>query len=90
MANGYGGKREGAGRKHGARNKRTQEVEAYARGIVEDPEVRAMMRQQAREGMLPAPIVLMLHAYAYGKPVERVEVAGDEEKPLQVVIRRAH
>lgn len=81
--------RKTGGRKLGGKNKRTQDVEAYARGIVEDPKVQAVMLKQAQEGTLPAPIVQMLHAYAYGKPVERVELSGDEEKPLRVVIRRA-
>jgi hypothetical protein len=83
------GERRG-GRQKGSRNKRTHDVEAYARSIVEDPEVQAMMRKQAQQGTLPAPLMQMLHAYAYGKPVERVELSGDEDKPVQVTIRRAH
>lgn len=83
-------KTPGSGRKKGSRNKRTQDVEAYARGIVEDPEVQAMMLKQAKDGTLPAPLVQMLHAYAYGRPMEKVELSGSEDKPLRVVIRRAH
>ena len=90
MANGHGGKRAGAGRKHGARNSRSEGVETFARRIVEDPEVQAMILLQAKNGVLPAPLMSMLFAYSYGKPVERVELSGDEDKPVQVVIRRAH
>jgi hypothetical protein len=89
MAHGNGGKRPGAGRPKGSRGKRAVEVEAAARGIVEDPEVQAMMLKQAKEGLLPAPIMQMLYAYSYGKPIERVQLSGDEDQPLRVIIRRA-
>jgi hypothetical protein len=46
-------------------------VEAFARSVVADPEVQEKMRQQAREGALPVPLVQMLFAYAYGKPREQ-------------------
>ena len=83
------GKSPGSGRKKGSRNKRTVDVEAYARRIVEDPEVQAMMLKQAQQGTLPAPLMQMLYAYSFGKAVDRVEVSGDQDKPLRVVIRRA-
>jgi hypothetical protein len=89
MANGHGGKREGGGRRKGSRNKRTTAVEAYAMSILDDPEVQATMLAQAKNGTLPAPILQMLFYYAHGKPVERIEHSGDDEKPLRVIIRRA-
>ena len=42
-----------AGRPRGSRNKRIIDGEAYARAIVEDPEVRAQLLKQAQQGVLP-------------------------------------
>lgn len=82
------GKKTG-GRTKGTPNKQNTDVAAYARGIVEDPEVQAMILHQAKQGTLPAPILQMLFYYSHGKPQEKLEVSGDADKPLRVVIRRA-
>lgn len=81
--------RKTGGRTRGTVNKRTAEVEAYARGILEDPKVQDKMIEQAQDGTLPPPIMSLLFYYAYGKPVERHEHGGDANNPLQVIIRRA-
>ena len=44
------GERRG-GRSKGTRNKRTVDGEAYARAIIEDAEVRAMLLKQAQQGV---------------------------------------
>lgn len=75
------GERRG-GRQKGSRNKRTQAIEAYARSIVEDPTVQAVLLQQAKQGTLPAPVLQMLFYYAYGKPVERIEQSGPGGGPI--------
>jgi len=85
-----GGRRPGAGRKPGGKNKRTIEGQAYARRVVEDPEVQAMLFAQAKAGTLSAPIFTVLMYYAWGKPTERIEHSGDPDKPVVVRIRRAH
>jgi hypothetical protein len=46
-------------------------VEAFARSVVEDAEVRALLLTQARDGSLPAPMYQMFFHYAYGKPIEQ-------------------
>ena len=81
-----GGKRSGAGRQYGSRNKRTVDGEAYARAILEDPEVRATFLQQARDGVMSAELIKTLLAYAFGKPVEVVDVgdAGSETRTIQI------
>lgn len=71
-----------AGRKPGSRNKRSLEIEAWARSIVEHPAVRAQLATQAQAGALPIPLLQMLFYYAYGKPIERHEVTGEEGAPL--------
>ena len=65
------------GRKKGRRNQRTLDGEAYARAILEDPEVRATFLQQARDGVMPAELIKVLLSYAFGKPVEVVDVEGE-------------
>ena len=66
-----GGVRVGAGRKPGPVPKDKSSVEAFARSVVEDVEVRALLLAQARNGSMPAPMYQLLFHYAYGKPVEQ-------------------
>jgi hypothetical protein len=66
-----------SGRKAGTPNKRTAEVEAWARGVLEDPAVRTMIVTQLKNGSLLPPTVALLFYYAYGKPVECVESTVD-------------
>ena len=74
------------GRKKGRRNQRTLDGEAYARAILEDAEVRATFLQQARDGVMPAELIKTLLAYAFGKPVEVVDVgdAGSEPRTFTI------
>ena len=81
---GNGGKQPGAGRPKGSRNKRNIDGEAYARAIVEDPEVRAQLLKQAQQGVLARVLVQMLFSYAFGKPVEVVDV-GDSDSPTRTI-----
>jgi hypothetical protein len=60
------------GRKQGGRNRRTLDGEAWARAIVDDPQVRQVLLEQARAGILPTEILRTLLAYAFGKPPEVV------------------
>ena len=78
------GERRG-GRSKGTRNKRTVDGEAYARAIVEDQEVRAALLKQAQQGVLPPLLVQTLLAYAFGKPVEVVDV-DNGDSPRSVTI----
>lgn len=78
------GERRG-GRQVGTPNKRTVDGEAYARAIVEDPDVRAQLLKQAQQGVLPFVLMQMFFAYAYGKPHEVVE-SGDSGSPRTIQI----
>ena len=77
------GERRG-GRQVGTPNKRTVDGEAYARAIVEDPEVRSQLLKQAQQGVLPFVLMQMFFAYAYGKPHEVVDV-GDNDSPTRTI-----
>jgi uncharacterized protein YbjT (DUF2867 family) len=78
------GERRG-GRSKGTRNKRTIDGEAYARAIVEDETVRAQILSMARDGSLSPELVKTFLAYAFGKPVEVVDV-GNGDSPRSVTI----
>ena len=73
------------GRQSGTPNKRSIDGEAYARAIVDDPEVRAQLLKQAQQGVLPHTLMQMFFAYAFGKPVEVVD-HGDGDSPRTFTI----
>lgn len=66
-----GGKRFGAGRKPGPVPKNREGIEAFAKSVVEDVEVQALLLAQARKGTLPAPLYQLFFHYAYGRPREQ-------------------
>ena len=74
------------GRRTGTPNKRRLDGEAYARAIVEDPEVRAQLLKQAQQGVLPYVLMQMFFAYAYGKPVEVVDVDNGDSPTRTIQI----
>ena len=85
------GRTPGSGRKPGTPNKVTVVVSAYARGLVEDTQVQAKILEQAREGTLPAPLMVLLFHYAYGKPPETIRHGLDEASmDLAARLQRAH
>ena len=75
-----------AGRPKGSRDKRTVDGEAYARAIIEDAGVRAQLLKQAQDGEMPAVLVQTLLSYAFGKPVEVVDVGNGDEKTRTIQI----
>ena len=74
------------GRRAGTPNRRTVDGEAYARAIVEDPEVRAQLLKQAQQGVLPFVLMQMFFAYAYGKPHEVVDVGNGDSQTRTIQI----
>ena len=79
------GERRG-GRQVGSRNKRSLDGEAYARAIVCDPVVQAMLLKQAQQGVLPVVLMQMFFAYAYGKPHEVVDVDNGDSQTRTIHI----
>ena len=75
-----------AGRPKGSRNQRLIDGETYARAIVDDPEVRAQLLKQAQQGVLPPALMQMFFTYAFGKPVEVVDVGdnGSQARTIQI------
>jgi hypothetical protein len=66
-----------SGRPPGAVNKVTQEVRELTRGLVDDPEYQAGLRERLLEGKLPPAMETMVWHYAFGKPKETVEFKGE-------------
>jgi hypothetical protein len=65
-----------AGRRKGSLNKTTQEIRDLAQRLLSDRIYRANLRQRLRDGTA-GQIEVLLFYYAYGKPVERVHLAGE-------------
>jgi hypothetical protein len=70
-----------AGRPKGATNVASREIKDVARRILEDRAYQARLVTRLRAGRAPQIEVLLFH-YAFGKPVERHEIAtpGDFSK----------
>ena len=83
---GKGGPNPGAGRPKGSRNKRSLDGEAYARAIVEDATVRETLLKQAQQGVLSPDLVKTLFSYAFGKPVEVVDVDNGDSPTRTIQI----
>jgi len=91
----YAGKRGGrgrpfepgnAGKPRGARNKVTREIAAYARDFLESADYRASAHRRVLAGRAPH-LETLLHHYAFGKPVERVQVDETRQVPeLRVLV----
>ena len=75
-----------AGRPKGIKDKRTTDGEAFARAIIDDPGVRAELLRQAQTGEMPAVLVQTLLSYAFGKPVEVVDLGDNGDKTRSITI----
>jgi hypothetical protein len=62
-----------AGRPKGATNVASREIKDVARRILEDAAYQARLVTRLRAGKAPH-VEILLHHYAYGKPLERHEV----------------
>lgn len=66
-----GGKRLGSGRKPGPKPQSRIGIEIFSKSLVEDPVVQEHLREQARAGDMPVPLLQMFFHYAYGRPREQ-------------------
>lgn len=73
--------RGGPGRKKGIPNKRSLEIQEFARGLLEDPAYQVQLRARLIAGKTPV-IEQLLYYYAYGKPVDRIELIGPMVKEV--------
>jgi hypothetical protein len=69
------------GRPKGSRNKTSLEIAAVARQLVESREYRASLKKRLIEGKAPHMEPILFY-YAYGKPVDRIELIGPMVKEV--------
>lgn len=67
------------GRPLGSKNYFGFDVKLFCRSVIEDPEYRQRIRQQAIAGTLPPPLEIALWTYAYGKPKDQTQVEAAEQ-----------
>jgi hypothetical protein len=63
------------GRPKGSRNKTSLEIAEVARKLVESREYKASLKQRLIEGKAPHMEPILFY-YAYGKPIDRIELVG--------------
>lgn len=82
-----GGARPGAGRKSKAE---TLQLDKLLDECVSDDDIKELFRVLVRNGKRGnINAIMALFAYRYGKPKERLELSGDEEKPITIRIVKA-
>jgi hypothetical protein len=81
--------RKTGGRKPGSRNKRSEGIEEIAQDIIMNPVYQKNLRERALAGTLPPMVEVLLYHYLFGRPVDKLELSGDADKPVRVTIRRA-
>jgi len=84
---GNGGKRPGAGRKKGSKNKSTQEIQAVVDAIFRkiDPVAKAIKLLEFGSDKTQATVLLRLFEYKYGKPVQEIKGTG-EDGAIRVIV----
>ena len=69
--------KRGRGRPKGSRNKVSKEGQTFFRKLMKDPEFRRNYKKKWVALDLPPQHYVNGAAYAWGKPVEQIEVGGD-------------
>jgi hypothetical protein len=59
------------------------EAKNFAQGIITSPEYRESIKRRVKEGKLAAPIEQLLWYYAYGKPVDKIDLTMDDGRELE-------
>jgi hypothetical protein len=76
--------RKTGGRKKGTPNKATADVRALCTQLLTDPAYVANFTERLHAGKLAPHVEALLWHYAYGKPVEHLEVGGEDGRPVEV------
>lgn len=71
-----------AGKPKGTVSHITKMARDIARGELENPKYLAKLRERLEAGKVAPPVEVMLWSYAYGKPVEKIELTGPDGQPL--------
>lgn len=73
--------KRGRGRPKGSRNKVSKEGQTFFRRLMKDKKFRENYKREWIELKLPPQHYINGAAYAWGKPVEQVEIGGDGSQP---------
>jgi len=73
------------GRPRGVPNKATAEVRELTQRWLHDPTYCEKFKARLMAGVLPPALESMVWAYAWGRPVERIEVEAPQ--PVQVITK---
>lgn len=76
------------GRPKGARSERSKTIEAMARAFLEGREYQASLKKRLISGASPQVEILLYH-YAYGKPVDRLELVGPFVKAIEALTQKS-
>jgi hypothetical protein len=76
LRNTKGLRRGGPGRKKGVPNKASLEAKEFCRRLVQDPAYVEKFERAFRERRLSIPLEQMVWAYAYGRPMQAVELSA--------------
>ena len=60
-------------------SKRLSQASAFARKLLDDAMYQEQLKIRLMDGSLPSNIEALLYHYAYGKPVEAIEITGNSE-----------
>ena len=82
--------RKTGGRRAGTPNKRTGEIEARCRTLIESPEYQQYFAHRLYVGQLAPALEKMTWEYAYGCPVARHELGTPDGRPLVVQVIHQH
>ena len=63
-------------------------VKDFCKGVLESYEYRQSILQRVTLGTLPPAVELRMYDYAYGKPVEKHELTGENGDPIVTEVRR--
>jgi hypothetical protein len=72
--------KRGRGRPKGSRNKVSKKAQRWFQRLWEDPEFKRKFKKDWIEGKLQPQMYITGAQYAYGKPVEQVNVSSDGEQ----------
>lgn len=70
----------GPGRPKGSPNRAGREGREFAQRFVNDPEYRESLRRRVANDTLAPAVEVQLQHYAWGKPIDRVEISDTTEK----------
>lgn len=77
------------GRPKGSKNKKTLELAAFFRSVLEDRKYRSRIRKELIDGKATDQMEVLAFYYAYGKPTETIRHEGEVTLNLRALLAEA-